>query len=451
MLPYTPLHHLLLRDVGEPLVMTSGNVADEPIAHRDEEATGRLGGIADLFLLHDRPIETRTDDSVVRAMSRRTPPLLIRRSRGWVPASIGLPLGAPMPLLACGAELKSTFCVAKGSRAWVSHHIGDLENYETLRSFTDGVEHLERLFAVRPEAIVHDLHPEYLSTKYALDRDGLQALAVQHHHAHLAACLAEHGERGPAVGAIFDGTGYGLDGTVWGGELLIGDLLGFERGGHLWPVRLPGGERAIREPWRMACAWLLEAGWSEPSALPRVRRDHWAAVSELVRSGLASPLTTSMGRLFDAVAALCGVRLEVSYEGQAAAELEAACDPSERGVYPLPLLREEERIVLDARETVLAVARDVQAGAGAERIAARFHNAVATATACACVLLAGRRGIETVVLGGGSFQNRLLLESVVANLRHAGLRVLVPERLPPNDGGISYGQAAVAAAQLAGA
>src|SRR5207248_11111957 len=210
----------------------------------------------DLFLVHDRPIATRTDDSVVRATRRRTPPLLIRRSRGYVPASMPLPVQGAQPLLACGAELKNTFCVAKGARAWVGHHIGDLENYETLRSFTDGIEHFERLFALEPEVVVHDLHPEYLSTKYALDRDRVELVGVQHHHAHLAAVLAEHGEQDLAVGAIFDGTGYGLDGTVWGGELLVGDLAGFRRAGALRSVRLPGGTRAIREPWRMACAWL---------------------------------------------------------------------------------------------------------------------------------------------------------------------------------------------------
>ena len=453
MLPYSPLHHLLLHDVGETLVLTSGNVSDEPIAYRDHDATERLAGIADLFLLHNRPIETRTDDSVVRATKRRAPPLLIRRSRGYVPSSIPLPVPAQQPLLACGAELKNTFCLARGARAWVSHHIGDLENYETLRSFSDGIEHYKRLFGVRPQVLVHDLHPEYLSTKYALERDGLRAVGVQHHHAHLAACLAEHGERGPAVGAIYDGTGYGSDGSIWGGELLVGDLESFERAGHLLPVRLPGGERAIREPWRMACAWLLAAEGQTP-APPKtiahaIEPRTWQAVSELARSGLASPATTSMGRLFDAIAALCGVRLEVSYEGQAAAELEALCQPDERGFYALPLTREGRTIVLDPRPTMREVIADLKRGVGSARIAARFHNAVAAATACACMALAGERGVGTVVLGGGSFQNRLLLESVAATLQRVGLRVLVPERLPPNDGGISYGQAAVAAARLA--
>ncbi len=451
MLPYSPLHHLLVCDAGETLVLTSGNVSDEPIAYRDEDARKRLAAIADLLLIHDRPIETRTDDSVVRATRRRATPLLIRRSRGYVPASIRLPMAAPRPLLACGAELKNTFCMAKGERAWVSHHIGDLENYETLESFTDGIGHFEQLFGVQPEIVAHDLHPEYLSTKYALEREDLEPIGVQHHHAHLAACLAEHGESGPAVGAIYDGTGYGSDGAIWGGELLVGDLAGFERAGHLLPVRLPGGARAIREPWRMACAWLQEAGGSEPvgEIAREISAERWRAVSELCRRGVASPQTTSMGRLFDAVAALCGVRLEVNYEGQAAIELEGLCDPDEHDFYALPLSRQEGRIVLDPRATVREVAAAVSRGAPTGQVAARFHNAVAAATACACMALAGERRLGTVVLAGGSFQNRVLLESVAATLQRAGLRVLVPERLPPGDGGISYGQAAVAAARLA--
>jgi hydrogenase maturation protein HypF len=347
-----------------------------------------------------------------------------------------------------GAELKNTFCVAKGHRAWVSHHIGDLENYETLESFTDGIGHFEGLFAVNPELVAHDLHPEYLSTKYALDRDGVEPIAVQHHHAHMAACLAEHGEQGPAIGAIYDGTGYGTDGTIWGGELLIGGLESFERAGHLWPAVLPGGQRAIREPWRMACSWLIAAG-CELEPPDGIDRRDWEMVSRLVHSGVASPQTTSIGRLFDAVAALCGLRLHVNYEGQAAAELEAACDPRVRDFYPLPLADVGERVVLDARETVRSVAADVRAGAATTTIAARFHNALAAATTCACMRLAGRSGIGTVALGGGTFQNRRLLETVAADLQRAGLRVLVPERLPPNDGGVSFGQAAVAAARTA--
>ena len=261
MLPYSPLHHLLAADAGLPLVLTSGNVSDEPIAFADDDALERLGGIADRFCVHDRPIHVRTDDSVVRSLDPglREEPLLIRRSRGYAPAAVPLPLPAERPILACGAELKSTFCLAKGSRAWPSHHIGDLKNFETLTSFREGVDHFQRLFAVAPEVIAHDLHPDYLSTRYALERDEGELVGVQHHHAHLAAVLAEHGERGPAIGAILDGSGYGPDGTVWGGELLVGGLDGYERAGLLFPVRLPGGDAATREPWRMARSWLAAA------------------------------------------------------------------------------------------------------------------------------------------------------------------------------------------------
>ena len=452
MLPYTPLHHLLMHDAGRPLVMTSGNVSDEPIAYQDDEAVLRLRDIADLFLVHDRPIHVRTDDSVLRSAGPGRAPVLLRRARGFVPDSIDLPLEACRPLLACGAELKSTFCLAKGRRAWVSHHIGDLENWETLRSFREGIDHFERLFAVEPEVVVHDLHPDYLSTKDALEREGVEHIEVQHHHAHLAACLAEHGEHGPAVGAIFDGTGYGEDGTVWGGELLTGDLNGFERAGLLWPVPLPGGGQAIREPWRMACSWLVAVAGEEPELeLPpalsgEVDPARWREVVALARSGTASPLTSSIGRLFDAVAALCGLRARVNYEGQAAAELEAVADHSVRDAYPLPLLSEEP-LLLDARETIRAVADDVQAGATPALVSARFHRGLADATSLACQRVAEREGLDRVVLSGGVFQNRLLMEATAERLTAAGLRLLVPERLPPNDGGISYGQAAVAAAR----
>jgi hydrogenase maturation protein HypF len=435
MLPYSPLHQLLLADFGGPLVMTSGNVSDEPIAYEDEDALTRLRGIADLFLSHDRAIHMRTDDSVVRSTARG--PLIVRRSRGHVPAGVRLPVAAKRPLLACGAELKSTFCLAKDERAWVGHHIGDLQNWETLRSFRSGIEHFERVFDVSPELVAHDLHPDYLSTRHAQELEDVHLVGVQHHHAHLAACLAEHGETGPAVGAIFDGTGYGPDGTVWGGELLVGGLEGYERVGFLHPVRLPGGDQAAREPWRMACAWL--EGDCDP--LPGVDPRRFGEVGELVRTGFASPLCTSVGRLFDAVSALCGICTVANYEGQAAVELEAAADPTERRAYPLPLTGDDP-LVLDARETVLAVRDDLAREVSPALVSARFHNGLAAATAAACE----RRGCATVVLSGGVFQNRLLLERTSDRLEHDGLRVLVPRLLPPNDGGISYGQAAVAAA-----
>ena len=460
MLPYAPLHHVLLSDflgfAGEPatLVMTSGNVSDEPIAFRDGDALERLAPIADVFLLHDRPINTRTDDSVVRAVRTGTGrrPLPLRRSRGYVPGHLELPVAAARPVLACGADLKNTFCVAKGSRAWVGHHIGDLEHYPTHEAFREGIAHFERLFAVEPQIVAHDLHPGYFSTAYALERDDLELVGVQHHHAHLAACLAEHGLDGPAVGAIYDGTGYGTDGTVWGGELLVGDLSGFERAGSLWPVRMPGGAAAIREPWRMASTWLSEA-FGEPQPLPAqlagvVDERHWRAMTKVGESEAVSPVTTSMGRLFDAVAALCGVGVAVNYEGQAAIELEAAAGPAAAAAsaaYELPVLEERDRLVLDPRPMLRAVVVDLDVGSPVAVVSARFHAAVADATLSACSTVAAARGLDTVVLSGGVFQNRLLLERTATRLHAAGLRPLVPERLPPGDGGISFGQAAVAA------
>jgi hydrogenase maturation protein HypF len=454
MLAYTPLHHLLLAEAATTLVMTSGNVSDEPIAYHDRDAADRLAPIADLVLTHDRPIHVRADDSVVRSLGAvREAPLMLRRSRGYAPASIALPVEAPRAVLACGAELKSTFCLARGARAWVSHHIGDLKNYETLRSFEEGVAHFERLFAVAPEVVVHDLHPDYLSTRYALAREDVEAIGVQHHHAHLAACLAEHGETGPAVGAIYDGTGYGEDGTVWGGELLFGDLASFERAGSVMAVPMPGGERAVLEPWRMACSWLVAAGGDLPP-LPQLLADsvapeRWEQVAALARSGFASPPTSSMGRLFDAVSALCGLRATVTYEGQAAIELEAAAGTAPEGEpYPLAVGEDPSGLVLDARETVAAVARDAAGGVPTALVSARFHAAVAVATAEACARIAEARGTGLVVLSGGVFNNRLLVERVAALLGERGLRVLLPELLPAGDGGISYGQAAAAAARL---
>ena len=351
-------------------------------------------------------------------------------------------------MLACGAELKNTFCLAKGSRAWVGHHIGDLENFETLSSFRAGIEHFERLFAVEPELVAHDMHPEYLSTKYALEREGVRHLAVQHHHAHLAACLGEHGEDGARRSARST-TAPGTARTRPSGAASCSSAgrTRYRRAGMLWPVRLPGGAAAIREPWRMACAWLVAASGEERPPIPAslagvVDERRWNEVCELVRSGVASPPTTSMGRLFDAVAAICGLRPSVSYEGQAAAELESAADPDERGAYPLPIVDAGEGMVLlDAREVVRAVRDDAAADVAVSTISARFHNAVAAATATACAAEAERHGIELAVLSGGVFQNRLLLERTAERLSGRVPRVLVPRLLPPNDGGISYGQA----------
>ena len=459
MLPYTPLHQLLAADAAVPLVMTSGNVSDEPIAFDDADALQRLAPIADRFLVHDRPIATRTDDSVVRVVRER--PLLMRRSRGYAPGALDLPVSSPRHLLGVGAEQKNAFCIAKGDRAWPSHHIGDVKNFETLTSLRDGVAHFEALFEVRPEVIAHDLHPDYLSTRYAQEREGVELVGVQHHHAHLAATLAEHGESGPAVAAIYDGTGLGGDGTIWGGEILVGGLAGFERAGHLATVPMPGGEGAIREPWRMACAWLTQLREPLPAAFEEIPQQRWNMVARMVIGGVGTMPTSSAGRLFDAVAAMCGVRLEVSYEGQAAIELEALADPGAAEPYPFATfapsskvdedqLRPDPVVVMDPRPAIVAVLADLAAGVAVSTISARFHAGLAQATVRGCVLAAEREGVDLAVLSGGVFQNRLLLESTAAALQGAGLRVLVPERLPCNDGQIAFGQVAVAAARLAG-
>jgi hydrogenase maturation protein HypF len=445
MLPYTPLHHLLLAAVGRPLVLTSGNVSDEPIAYRDEDALSRLDGIADAFLVHDRPIHIRTDDSVARSFNGR--PTLLRRSRGYAPEPITVRGGFPRPVLACGAELKNTFCLAKDRHAFVSHHIGDLENAETLRSFTEGIGHFSRLFDIRPEVVAYDLHPEYLSTKYALDLDGVDLVGVQHHHAHIASCLADNGVDGPVIGVAFDGTGYGTDGTIWGGEFLIADLSGFERGGHLAPVPMPGGAAAVRQPWRMAAAYLDSAGF-DVSGLEVARRNaaRWDAIVSMAGRGVNSPLTSSAGRLFDAAAAVLGVRDEISYEGQAAIELEQLADVGENGAYRASI---ESGSTFRANGTDLigAAVDDLVTGVSREIIAARFHNGLAALIVDGCVRLREQHGLSTVALSGGVFQNLLLLGGTVARLETNGFMVLTHSRVPCNDGGISLGQAAIAVAQ----
>jgi hydrogenase maturation protein HypF len=456
MLPYSPLHHLLLGDLGEPLVLTSGNRSSEPIAHRDADAVARLRGVADLFLVHDRAIHARADDSVVRVVAmgdgdRR--PLLLRRSRGFAPASLELPVEAEPAVLACGAQDKATFCLARGTRAWVSQHVGDLDDWETLRSYEECIDHFRGLFAIEPRVVAHDLHPDYRSTAFALDMDGVEHVGVQHHHAHLAACLAEHRETGPAVGIIFDGAGYGSDGTIWGGEILAGDLEGFERAAWLLPVALPGGDAAVREPWRMACAWLEAASVDAPAPLADlVDPVRWRAVRSLIGAH-STPRTSSVGRLFDAVAALCGLRVDATYEGQAAIALEAVAALPERGQYDVPILvadgGPERTFRLDARPAIRAIVRDLDRGVPPAAISMRFHRGLAESAARAARRIAARRGIATVVLSGGVFQNRIFLEATTQCLRESALRILVPEAFPPNDGGIALGQAAVAAAQMA--
>lgn len=443
MLPYTPLHHLLLAAVAAPIVLTSGNRSDEPIAYVDAEAFGQLSGIADAFLTHDRPIHIRTDDSVVRKE------FVLRRSRGYVPDPVPLRWHAPRPILACGAELKNTFCLAKDRHAFVSHHIGDLENYQTLQSFVEGIEHFQRLFDIAPQVVAHDLHPEYLSTKHAHELTDVELVGVQHHHAHIASCLADNGEPGPVIGVAFDGLGYGIDGTIWGGEFLLADLVSFERIGHLVPVPMPGGTAAIKQPWRMAAAYLDEAYDGEPpKALDVLLRNdsQWHDVVSLARAGVSSPLTSSAGRLFDAVSAMLGLRDTINYEGQAAIELEQLADPAERGSY-LAVISGNGPLLVSGSDLVRAAAEDLLSGVEPEVIAARFHNGIIDVIVRCCAELRDTTGVSTVALSGGVFQNLLLLTGVVDGLRGNGFRVLTHSRVPTNDGGISLGQAVVAAAR----
>ncbi len=456
MLPYTPLHHLLAEAAGGPIVLTSGNLSDEPIAYRDEDAFTQLAPIADAFLTHDRAIHIRTDDSVVRlwggvagselAVHGRA--MLIRRSRGYVPEPVTTAHRFPRQVLACGAELKNTFCLAKDDRAFVSHHIGDLENAATLRSFTEGIEHFGRLFGIEPEVVAYDLHPEYLSTKYALDLD-LDSCGVQHHHAHIASCLADNGHDGPVIGVAFDGTGFGADGTLWGGEFLVADLAGFERAGHLEPVPMPGGAAAIRQPWRMAAAYLRAAfPGGPPAGIDVAKRNerNWAAVTSMAERGVNAPLSSSAGRLFDAVAALLSVRDTINYEGQAAVELEQLADPGETGSYRAEI-SEGEPFRIQGASLVRAVTGELTEGAPAPLVAARFHNGIAALIEDGCVLARERHGLDTVALSGGVFQNLVVTERAVARLEARGFRVLLHSRVPCNDGGISLGQAVVAGAR----
>lgn len=449
MLPYTPLHHLLLASTRNPIVLTSGNVSDEPIAYHDEEARERLGKIADAFLTHDRAIHIRTDDSVARTFRGR--PMLIRRSRGYVPEPLTVKSAFPRPVLACGAELKNTFCLAQGRHAFVSHHVGDLENAETLRSFTEGIAHVRRLFDIEPQVVAHDLHPEYLSTKYALDladaHPDLDLVGVQHHHAHIASCLADNGESGPVIGVAFDGTGYGPDGTIWGGEFLLADLAGYERGGHLAPVPMPGGAAAIRQPWRMAAAYLGD----DAVAVAERHAGRWTAVTAMASKGVNSPLTSSAGRLFDAAAALLGVRDTINYEGQAAIELEQLADSMESAAYEAAIDTGSGPFQARGSDLLHALLADRTGGVPASLIAARFHHGVAALIEAGCLHLRDQHGLGTVALSGGVFQNTLLLGATVTRLETRGFRVLLHSRVPCNDGGISLGQAMVAANTVAAA
>lgn len=449
MLPYTPLHRLLFDEGLDVLVMTSGNRADEPIAYRDEDAHEQLAGITDYFFTHDRPIYRRVDDSVTRVF--RGGEMLIRRSRGYVPAPVTLPREYGESALGCGAEVKNTFCVTKGDRALVSHHIGDLVNPAALAAFEEGVEHFKELFDIEPTVVAYDMHPDYFATQYAENLSAVAKVPVQHHHAHIAAVLGEHGFGGPVIGVAFDGAGYGPDGTVWGGEILLAEPSRFERLGHLRRVPLPGGDAAVREPWRAALGYLTEVFGFQSDTFERYFReipgDACGAVVDMLEKRFNVVESSSAGRLFDCVAALLGFRGRVNYEGQAAVELEQCADLRETGRYPFEVT-DGEPFEVDWRSTVAAVVEDIDAGADASVVSARFHNTVARMLAAAAERAREITGLSSVALSGGVFQNVTLLDRALPLLERAGFEVLRHKYLPPNDGCISYGQIVVALASL---
>ena len=442
MLPYTPLHHLLFTSAPyDVLVMTSGNLSEEPVVTANEEALERLRPLADWFLLHDRDIYMRADDSVVRTFEGKERTL--RRSRGYVPQAIDLGMEVA-EILACGGELKNTFCLSKGRYAVLSQHIGDMENYETLVFFEETLANLKKLFRVEPRAVAYDLHPLYLSTQYALGLD-LEKIGVQHHHAHIASCMAENGLRGKVIGVAFDGTGYGTDGKIWGGEFLVADYGGFERRAHLRYVPLPGGDAAIRQPWRPALSYLADT-FGSAAEFPDLAT--WRDVPErqrkFVRGMIAHRVntvdTSSCGRLFDAVASLIGLRQEINFEGQAAIELEMIAAEGVVESYPFGL----DSDTLDFRPAIERIVSGVRAGAPAAAIAARFHNTVAQGIAEVCHRLRTEEKLNRVCLSGGTFQNMKLLERALAGLRRLGFEVFIHAQVPPNDGGIALGQAVIA-------
>jgi hydrogenase maturation protein HypF len=465
MLPYTPLHYLLFSDSPESpsefsaLVMTSGNLSEEPIVVSNEEALARLSGIADWFLLHNRDIATRVDDSVVRTFEGRE--RVLRRSRGFVPQTIDLGVELAQ-VLAVGADLKNTFCLTRGSHAILSQHIGDLENYETAQFFEETRAKMQHLFKVSPLAIAHDLHPGYRSTRLALGSSIERKFAVQHHHAHIASCMAENHLTGKVIGVAMDGTGLGTDGAIWGGEFLVADYAGFERHGHLRNVPMPGGDAAVRQPWRMALSYLRDTfGDQIPDGIEgfhAVPGRQLNLVEAMLARDIQTVPTSSCGRLFDAVAALVGLGGEVTFEGQAAIALEMAADSNVTGRYEFNLNTDERKaadsarhkpaqrkpIVVDFRKTIETIVRDKLAGRGVAEISARFHNTLVAAIVEVCVLIRKSTGLDRVCLSGGVFQNYLLMERTAGQLRGCGFGVFLHATVPANDGGISLGQAVIA-------
>ncbi len=453
MLPYTPLHHLLLRAFGGPLVMTSGNLSEEPIAVGNREAVRRLSEVADEFLLHDRDIHARYDDSVVRVIGDEVVPL--RRARGFAPTPIDLPFSTSRDILACGAQQKCTFCLVKGTKAFVSQHIGDLENLETLEHYESSLDTFRSLFKVEPQLIAHDMHPDYLSSHVAHDFPAPSAfrVVVQHHHAHVVSAMVEHGIRGPVIGVAYDGTGYGLDGAIWGGEILTATWERFERVGHLRYAPMIGGEAAIRKPYRMAAGYV----WSLCAAsdaefqtfLSRIPIAERILLRRQFEGKLNTPLTSSCGRLFDAAAALLGLRSEALYEGQPAVELEAIADESVTDAYyPFDVIREGDGWIVDPAAALRALWCDYRAGRPISAVAAAFHNTVAAFTLAVCEKVRDARRLNKVVLSGGCFQNALLTRRLSDQLRERDFEVFTHRQIPPNDGGISLGQAVVAYALM---
>lgn len=448
-LPYAPIHHLLFKEGDlQALVMTSGNLSDEPIAIGNSEAVTRLSDIADWFLLHNREILLRCDDSVVRRTGGRT--RQIRRSRGFVPVPVFLKREFP-PTLAVGGELKNTICLLRGREAFLSQHIGDLENVEAYKFFQEAVDHLQRILEIRPSIVAYDLHPDYFSTRWARKLSGMQAVGVQHHHAHIASCMAENHLEGRVIGFALDGTGYGTDGRIWGGEVLLADYTDFERAAHLAYVPLPGGAAAIREPWRMAVSHLSASFGPELLKLPipffqRIPQSRVLTVLQMMERRVNSPLTSSCGRLFDAVAALINLRHEVNYEAQAAIELEmcrdeaVACQP-----YPFGLSEAGGLLQIDARPLFRAIVEDLLRGATAGEISQRFHDGLVATLAAIARILRKRTSLNTICLSGGTFQNACLANGLEHQLLSDGFEVYTHSQVPAGDGGISLGQTVVAA------
>jgi hydrogenase maturation protein HypF len=473
MLPYTPLHYLLfappaIKKPGmqhtrlsrmPPLVMTSGNISEEPIAIDNEEARERLAGLADAFLMHNRPIRTRCDDSVMRTYRGAKFP--IRRSRGYAPFPVYLPDPSPQ-VLATGGELKNTFCLVRDRYAFLSHHIGDMENVETYQSFQDGVSQYEALFRIKPDAIAYDLHPNYLASRYAIERaerEGLPAFGVQHHHAHIVACLAEHNlaVHQPVIGVAFDGTGYGEDGTIWGGEFLLADYQGYTRLCHLRYVPLPGGDTAIRKPARVALAYLWASNQDWEPELPPVAAlctEELSILKSQLRLKINTPLTSSMGRLFDAVAALCGIREQVNYEAQAAIEFEALADPIETGEYSFMIEPDEAGqpggTQINTFPLMEELIKDLYNHERISTVSARFHNTIARMVVQVCDRIRKDRAIQQVVLSGGVWQNQTLLKRTNDLLAANGFTVFIHHQVPTNDGGLALGQAVIAIHRMTG-